>query len=364
MRFYFNSSHRLLTLVQGSKENFGDHDTRADPRVHSRYGSVAPSVHSHAHRQYQHHPQAHSASQGHHRHGTHGSPESQRSGSGEDDEDDEDDERFKPARLPPDLLPHHDYSQAPRTRDLDDLWKVHNLACSGLITLTARSQIIGDMRKENIQLQQVFRQNLEDMQTLKRHADEPSQDEPVKRRKAAKSKSSGTRFRPLGKKFAVVGTIWLPAAVWLVPIPGDDGDAQPLDEEDAIQVTEHVMNCAMLLQEFLARDELMKKVWESASAKADVSVTLFLLSYIQVTNRSVRQILNGMRSTRSTFVFNVAQNPNVIFGIADARWADKKQRSRLPEVQALLKHQSFLYDPASKNFTPASHMRHPCILKV
>ena len=68
-----------------------------------------------------------------------------------------------------------------------------------------------------------------------------------------------------------------------------------------------------------------------------------------------------MRDLRSDMVYKLQKQARLIFGILDLRFCDKKSRQDIPEVQALLKDNAFLYDPPGN---VKGLMRHPCILKV
>ncbi|KAG9082430.1 hypothetical protein FRC07_014206, partial [Ceratobasidium sp. 392] len=78
------------------------------------------------------------------------------------------------------------------------------------------------------------------------------------------------------------------------------------------------------------------------------------------------QFLDGHRKIRADIVFHIAKNHNLIFGIADPRFRDKKVRPTLREVKRLRK--DFRYQnlpPPNQNLSdPNTVFRHECIVKT
>lgn len=88
-----------------------------------------------------------------------------------------------------------------------------------------------------------------------------------------------------------------------------------------------------------------------------------MFSLYVCTHTNITQFLKGMRELRSDIAHKIPKNARHIFDIANVDFLDKKLRRDMPEVQALLNENAFLY-AVGMTSKPKAFLRHPCIIKV
>ncbi|KAJ3530335.1 hypothetical protein NM688_g7725 [Phlebia brevispora] len=162
------------------------------------------------------------------------------------------------------------------------------------------------------------------------------------------------RLLHLGKEFCASELMWLTGNAWdlmLSVCPDDGAAADTQSEEDTPEEDEReeptpremlIENIPVLVATFFAEKAKGLAPWMIEKEARD-------------------RFEKAMKDIRSNAVSTIATKHAKIFNITSTDFESKSTRSKLAEVQALLKNDQFLYDP-KKSTVIDGQFRHPCIL--
>ncbi|KAI0801992.1 hypothetical protein BC629DRAFT_1495886 [Irpex lacteus] len=174
-------------------------------------------------------------------------------------------------------------------------------------------------------------------------AEDTEVDIPTRDVETALSPKLNKEILRLGKYYCANYSMWVPVNVWdIVNDDGSESDGEDdLEDEHAQELRTWAHEIACEIQRVVPKN--LRKYFENPLFGS--------------------RFLKGMRELRSDIAHKIPKNARHIFDIANVDFLDKKLRRDMPEVQALLNENAFLY-AVGMTSKPKAFLRHPCIIKT